>query len=303
MNWEDIVVAFQKPERGYPVAAARAVLDDPVLYERMVEEFERVSTQPQELEDSMFHLHAMHLLAEKRDARAFRPLMAIASLPNDQLDAALGDFLTESFWRCVAAVCDDEAVIRAFIEDRRNSEWARLVLVDALTLPVFAGDKDALPVLAWLLDTGDKTLAWLEAQPVSVDTDGEMLVMDGLAGAVAEIGGPAHLETIKRWWDSGWLDPQTADWDWYETEINRPWAERRERFSRNRDPYVHDAIGEMQNLYCFSDRFHDEQNRPPAAWRADDHDSATYVRDTPKVGRNDPCPCGSGKKYKKCCGG
>jgi uncharacterized protein YecA (UPF0149 family) len=22
-----------------------------------------------------------------------------------------------------------------------------------------------------------------------------------------------------------------------------------------------------------------------------------------KVGRNDPCPCGSGKKYKKCCGG
>jgi uncharacterized protein YecA (UPF0149 family) len=24
--------------------------------------------------------------------------------------------------------------------------------------------------------------------------------------------------------------------------------------------------------------------------------------ETPKVGRNDPCPCGSGKKYKKCCG-
>jgi uncharacterized protein len=26
-------------------------------------------------------------------------------------------------------------------------------------------------------------------------------------------------------------------------------------------------------------------------------------RSTPKIGRNDPCPCGSGKKYKKCCGG
>jgi preprotein translocase subunit SecA len=25
-------------------------------------------------------------------------------------------------------------------------------------------------------------------------------------------------------------------------------------------------------------------------------------RKTPKIGRNDPCPCGSGKKYKKCCG-
>lgn len=27
----------------------------------------------------------------------------------------------------------------------------------------------------------------------------------------------------------------------------------------------------------------------------------TTMRDTPKVGRNDPCPCGSGKKFKKCC--
>lgn len=27
-----------------------------------------------------------------------------------------------------------------------------------------------------------------------------------------------------------------------------------------------------------------------------------FVRQGPKVGRNDPCPCGSGKKYKKCCG-
>jgi preprotein translocase subunit SecA len=26
------------------------------------------------------------------------------------------------------------------------------------------------------------------------------------------------------------------------------------------------------------------------------------VRSGPKVGRNDPCPCGSGKKFKNCCG-
>ena len=29
---------------------------------------------------------------------------------------------------------------------------------------------------------------------------------------------------------------------------------------------------------------------------------STTVRKEKKVGRNDPCPCGSGKKYKKCCG-
>ncbi len=30
--------------------------------------------------------------------------------------------------------------------------------------------------------------------------------------------------------------------------------------------------------------------------------STPIRREAPKVGRNDPCPCGSGKKYKKCCG-
>jgi yecA family protein len=36
--------------------------------------------------------------------------------------------------------------------------------------------------------------------------------------------------------------------------------------------------------------------------RPQEFTNATFVRASPKVGRNDPCPCGSGKKYKKCCG-
>ena len=34
----------------------------------------------------------------------------------------------------------------------------------------------------------------------------------------------------------------------------------------------------------------------------EDDKPRTIVSDQPKVGRNDPCPCGSGKKYKKCHG-
>ena len=40
-------------------------------------------------------------------------------------------------------------------------------------------------------------------------------------------------------------------------------------------------------------------------WRFIDGDIEGHTplhRETPKIGRNDPCPCGSGKKYKKCCG-
>ncbi len=33
-----------------------------------------------------------------------------------------------------------------------------------------------------------------------------------------------------------------------------------------------------------------------------DQKESTTIRKEKKIGRNDPCPCGSGKKYKKCCG-
>lgn len=31
-------------------------------------------------------------------------------------------------------------------------------------------------------------------------------------------------------------------------------------------------------------------------------ESGAFIRSGKKIGRNDPCPCGSGKKYKQCCG-
>ena len=33
-----------------------------------------------------------------------------------------------------------------------------------------------------------------------------------------------------------------------------------------------------------------------------EYKESKIVRNDHKIGRNDPCPCGSGKKYKKCCG-
>jgi uncharacterized protein YecA (UPF0149 family) len=44
------------------------------------------------------------------------------------------------------------------------------------------------------------------------------------------------------------------------------------------------------------------KKHPEAAKGGEDHKVETVRRAEPKVGRNDPCSCGSGKKYKKCCG-
>ena len=54
------------------------------------------------------------------------------------------------------------------------------------------------------------------------------------------------------------------------------------------------------------DRFSGPQGGPQQAKLSEAPEipkvAVPVVRDAPKVGRNDPCPCGSGKKFKKCCG-
>ena len=46
-----------------------------------------------------------------------------------------------------------------------------------------------------------------------------------------------------------------------------------------------------------------EYAKQPITWNVDDESAhfSTRRRAVPRVGRNDPCPCGSGKKYKRCC--
>ncbi|HGG56485.1 MAG TPA: zinc chelation protein SecC [Nannocystis exedens] len=53
------------------------------------------------------------------------------------------------------------------------------------------------------------------------------------------------------------------------------------------------------------DHDHDHDHAPHVHGPGCDHEhhaQAPYVRAVPKVGRNEPCPCGSGKKYKRCHG-
>src|SRR3954471_12140918 len=65
---------------------------------------------------------------------------------------------------------------------------------------------------------------------------------------------------------------------------------------------LEDAIGELSGWYAFSDAFKRDQER--RAGRLGLVPSAApqpLINPFKNVGRNDPCPCGSGKKFKKCC--
>ncbi|MBT4811315.1 MAG: preprotein translocase subunit SecA, partial [Thiotrichales bacterium] len=56
---------------------------------------------------------------------------------------------------------------------------------------------------------------------------------------------------------------------------------------------------EMQFQHAPAGTLTDE---PAAAEKQPEEEHEPFVRDGRKVGRNEPCPCGSGKKYKQCCG-
>jgi len=70
-------------------------------------------------------------------------------------------------------------------------------------------------------------------------------------------------------------------------------------FDVSRQQIRHDESSQFQFVPQLS-----EEGRSAAAYEGDapPPKEAPYKREAPKVGRNDPCPCGSGKKYKKCCG-
>lgn len=55
--------------------------------------------------------------------------------------------------------------------------------------------------------------------------------------------------------------------------------------------YIHHEIAQFEKKD--GDWFYSEGEIP---------ETTPFTRATPKVGRNEPCPCGSGKKFKKCCG-
>jgi hypothetical protein len=103
--------------------------------------------------------------------------------------------------------------------------------------------------------------------------------------------------------------PEAAEW---RNLLKNPQGRRKDRFT-DVDADL-DELGASLGRYLFGGR-----GSRPAAGDYDDEDDEAALddigdlpgpgdvtmpirREAPKVGRNDPCPCGSGKKYKKCCG-
>ena len=125
--------------------------------------------------------------------------------------------------------------------------------------------------------------------------------------AIALLGLEALSDIVRQAFERGLIDPMVMGSDDFRRDLQRTLAdpERMAGFEYDRIGPLEDAIGELSGWYAFSDAAKRDQERR-ATRRGD---ARLSFADTPlpfvdpfkDVGRNDPCPCGSGKKYKKCC--
>ena len=103
------------------------------------------------------------------------------------------------------------------------------------------------------------------------------------------------------------LETPVEKWLPQRLELHRDWLRRLEsgeldeEFDSDVDDFD-DAEPEISTSALLDRHGRDPLTDPGADYLPNDTIATPIIRSEPRVGRNEPCPCGSGKKYKKCCG-
>jgi hypothetical protein len=240
--------------------------------------------------------YALYLMASWRETRAFPSVLRWLSLPGKGASAIGGDVVTQDGGRILAAVCDgDLAPIRALILNRAADQFSRSAGVSALARLAAWGEVPCERVVAELL--------WLAREGLEREAS---FVWDDLASECADIEALEVFPEIRRAYAEQLIDPMSIsaeELDEVEASPRGLWLDR----NRTRYPPIAD-VADATSWWAAFDK---SRGRGPVG-----HDAMAHAHDTslheneqiepyrapPKVGRNEPCPCGSGRKYKKCCG-
>lgn len=292
----------------FPAEAIREIVSrreemTPVLLEVL----EACRADPSDFNDSarcMLPTYAAFLLAQFRETRAYRPIIALLQLDAEVADAMFGDSLTEDLKDVLACVFDgDEAPLRGLIENPKANEWARgSAGLRAYTGLIHMGKISRDEVERYFADLLESRL---EREPSPV--------WDNLASLSGDLGFAPLLPLVRRAHEDGLCDPWFASLEGIETNMK---AGGNPRWSKDCTP-IDDVVALMENWACFN--IPPARSKPPR--ETESMELIQMLRDVPGgareypsrptipppplypgVTRNDPCPCGSGKKFKKCCG-
>lgn len=257
------------PERALKQAIAQRAAITPHLLRVL----ERFAVQPQSIAEQrhyMLHIYALFLLAQFREIRAHRLMVECITQAEDILEELLGDLLTGHMHNILASTYDGDATaLKDLIENPDACAGARGAALNALVVLVARG------VLA-----RDAVMAYFRE-----------LLHSGLERRYGEIWGlligncmdlyPAEAYAeIKQAFLHNYADRQMID----PGSIARSLAQDKNEILKDlrnnaRYRFVEDCVALLRDWPCFNQT----AKRPK------------------KIGRNQPCPCGSGLKYKYCC--
>ncbi len=291
MQTDQILEQFSRVTFKLPKAALKAARADRAqLAPMFIDAFERFAENESADEATANALFfKFHLLAEWRETAAYRPLCRFLRCAPDRLDAVLGDVTTTAH-RVISAVFDgDPQPIFDVILDPNADEFVRWNLCEMLARLVLEGRLDRAIVANFLRD------CFSHMQPQR-----SCHVWDGWAFAVAKLGLVEFRAILETVYTRGYADSGVARFSEVEADLvaaSDPAQQALWLNDRDDGPFT-DVIAEMSGWYCFSKEAERAHNRSQSSALA----KGTPVAAVGKLaGRNEPCPCGSGKKYKKCC--
>jgi hypothetical protein len=234
-----------------------------------------------------------HLLGEWRDNAAYRPLARLLRLPRRDADAIFGDGITTTSHRVMAAVFDgDPEPLCDIILDPNAEEFIRAGMCEALAMVTVQGELDRAVAGRFLRD------AFIDLQPQR-----QNFVWVGWQSAIAMLGMSDLKILVKKAFDRGFIDSHVLGFEHFEQDLRRGIEHPGEPWRPDDHEYMlfGDTIEELSGWYCFTEQYSEDHER----WRrqAEDNRARSQRLENPfkGVGRNDSCPCGSGKKFKKCC--
>jgi len=237
--------------------------------------------------DYMLHIYSMFLLSQFREKRAYPLIVNLFSHTETDFDQIAGDFVTEDLPRVLASVCHgDTTLIEQLIENREIDEWIRVSSLHALVVLVACSIKSRETVMDYY-----KTLfqGKLEREPI--------YAWGSLVACCCDLGPDDVYEDIKRAYQDDLVESFFIGLEDVQQDLGKSWSELHKKLRNDRhNLLVDDTIRDMEWWACFH---LEKQNVKP---KINISERQKEQRRRTKMGRNQPCSCGSGKKYKKCCG-
>jgi hypothetical protein len=106
---------------------------------------------------------------------------------------------------------------------------------------------------------------------------------------------------VRQVYDDGLIDPLLSRFSGFEESLAEASGTGECAWYSRRGP-ITDTVAELSGWYAFSDASRAGLRKAGTLRAAAGSvGEQTFVQLGQKVGRNDPCPCGSGRKFKKCC--